>query len=226
MTFLSRFTESLRSQGPAITLIKLRSVAMDHWFDLRYGMDTCSWSDLAELRISSENKEKGYGYRPARLLPLRRMLREIVPLLPAERVLVDVGSGKGRVLMVASEFGFKEVRGVEFSPELCEIARRNVVQFQKASGCKARFRIIEQDATKYPIQDDENVFVFYNPFDGAILSKVLENIRTSLKQQPRKIVIVYYNPRWSDVFDGFPEFRVARQLEFWGFKFVIYSSEA
>ena len=38
---------------------------------------------------------------------------------------IDFGSGKGRVLLVAAGFPFKEVIGVEFSRELHEVALKN-----------------------------------------------------------------------------------------------------
>lgn len=221
---LQRLASSLRGHGFKGTLFKTRVLLVDYLFDLRYGVETCSWSELAPLTIQSENREHGYSYQPTRVLPLRILFRAIQPLLPRDGVLVDIGSGKARVLMVASEFGFKEARGIEFAHELCDVARHNVERYKRASGVTTKFTIIEADATRYPIQPEESIFIMYNPFDETVLGRVLENIATSLRRNPRKIIIVYYNPKWNEIVESRPEFKRARELNIWGFKFTVYSS--
>ena len=85
MSKFKRLTTSLRSQGVATTLFKLRLLLFDHWFDFRYGLDTCSWSELDELTIVGDNKARGYRYQPARVLILRKLFRSIQPMIPGER---------------------------------------------------------------------------------------------------------------------------------------------
>ena len=137
---------------------------------------------------------------------------------------MDFGSGKGRVLLIASEFGFLRVCGVEFAHELCEAARKNCVKFKAIKNVRTEFQTVETDAAKYTVGADESVFVLYNPFDGAILDKVLDNIAISLQQQPRKILIVYYNPRWHHVIEQRNDFTRLRELSFWGYAFTLYSN--
>ena len=47
---------------------------------------------------------------------------------------IDLGSGKGRAVLLASLYPFRRLIGVEFSPELTEVARLNV---QAVSSCRA-----------------------------------------------------------------------------------------
>ena len=215
---------SLRSQGLWATANKLRGWALDYLYDLRYGLDTCANSELAELTIGSENKVRGYGYQPTRVLLLRKFFHSIRPLLPPNGVLVDFGSGKGRMLLVASEFGFREARGVEFAHELT--ARKNVARYKARAGVAAEFKIIESDAACYAIAADENVFMMYNPFDESILGQVLDNIAASLRKAPRRILIIYVNPRWGRVIEQRADFVLVREWVLWGFKFAVYSSRA
>ncbi len=35
---------------------------------------------------------------------------------------------------------------------------------------------------------------FFNPFDGAVLAKVFDNIRKSLETHPRRLRVVYVRP--------------------------------
>jgi tRNA1(Val) A37 N6-methylase TrmN6 len=69
--------------------------------------------------------------------------------LPKNKVIVDIGSGKGRVLLMASEFGFKEARGVEFSLNLCEIAKKNIENYTAKKKTNTIFNVYNADARFY-----------------------------------------------------------------------------
>src|SRR5262245_41912805 len=88
LTVLSRLSKSLREEGLSGTVAKLYGLSVDYWFDFRHGTETCSWSELDQLTIHSENKAAGYRYQPARVLPLRKLLENIEPDLPPNPVLV------------------------------------------------------------------------------------------------------------------------------------------
>jgi SAM-dependent methyltransferase len=225
VSFFGRLSSSLKGHGLRGTWFKARVLLVDYLFDLRYGVETCSWSELGSLTIDSANKEHGYSYQPTRVLPLRIVFRSIRSGLPEDAVLVDIGSGKGRVLLVASEFGFKEARGIEFAHELCEVARKNVGRYKQKTGVRTEFQIIETDATQYLIKPEENLFIMYNPFDETVLDRVLDNIIASLRESPRKIWIVYYNPKWNQIVESRRELKRAQELNVWGFKFAVYSND-
>jgi predicted RNA methylase len=106
---------------------------------------------------------------------------------------VDVGCGKGRVLIVAAEYGFERVVGVEFSEELCEIARSNVTVYARKHGLSTNVEVVHRDAAEYEFRADDNVLFFFNPFDSAVMERVLENVRRSLERHPREITLLYYN---------------------------------
>jgi hypothetical protein len=107
---------------------------------------------------------------------------------------------------------------------LCEVARKNYATFKAKKNVRTEFQTVESDAAEYTVGADESVFILYNPFDGAILDKVLDNIAISLRQQPRKILIVYYNPRWRHVIEQRNDFTRLRELSFWGYAFTVYSN--
>lgn len=106
---------------------------------------------------------------------------------------IDFGCGKGATLVYASNLAFKKVIGVEFSPELAQIALKNLQKFSDQRGRKVDFEIINIDASQYRIPSYVNCFYFFNPFDDFILNQVLQNIADSLEEHPRKILIVYLN---------------------------------
>lgn len=181
-----------------------------------------SFVSLEDLMIESNNKRRGVNYQPTRAIPLRKLFNAL--MIPKGRIFVDFGCGKGRVLMIASEFGFKELRGIEFSPELCKIARNNCAMYKQKTGVGAKFDIIESDATAYSINDDEDVFFLFQPFDGVILNEVLKNIIASLTEKPRKIFIIYLNPVHGDIIENQGLCVKLGDFMFWGHKFTVYSN--
>jgi hypothetical protein len=224
MNTFQRIRNSISALGMNTALSRAYVLIADCWFDIRYGTDTIKFSELKALTIKSANKGRGVEYQPTRILPLKKVLQQIQPMIPAGSVLVDLGSGKGRVLMASSEFAFREVRGIEFARELCDIARRNCESYRRARGTSTNIEIIESDVVDYPIKSDENVFFLFNPFDDVVLSRLLANIRRSLETASRKITIVYCNPKLNHVIEKQGRFPKVLDLHFWGYRFAVYST--
>src|ERR1035437_7106894 len=200
---LTRMVGSLKQVGLYGTYLKLYALFSDPFFDIRFGTDTSSIVELNQLTIESNNRKNGVHYQPTKVVFLRKFLKYIQHLIPASSVMIDLGSGKGRVLLIASEFGFREVRGVEFAHELCETAKNNISVYTTKKGSDADFRVIESDVTKYPIQTDENVIFMFNPFNESIMEQVLNNIKLSLQICPRDILIIYVNPTCENLIKSF-----------------------
>jgi SAM-dependent methyltransferase len=224
MPAFSRIKTLLRDQGPRAAVAKFCVLCADRLFDIKYGTDTCAFAETDELTIGSKNKKSGNSYQPTRGMPLRKLLKFLKPALPTDSVLVDFGCGKGRVLFIASEYGFKAVRGIEFARELAAAAEKNRAAFQAKSGIRAEIKIVEGDVTDYTINPDENVFFMFNPFDAAILGKVLSNITTSLQNKPRNIWIIYHHPKCAEVIEQQGHFTRLHKLSFWGYEFTVYSN--
>jgi SAM-dependent methyltransferase len=223
MGLLERFSSSFRRDGPIATFNKFIAAVYDRQFDARYQLETAAEAELGGLTIKGANREHGRHYQGARVLVLRRLFRMLRSDVPPETVFVDFGCGKGRVLLIAMEFGFKEVKGVEFARELCAIANHNIAHYKSKRGLTTPCNAIEADATTYPIDPCENVFFMYNPFDETILAKVADNIAASGRAHPRKITVIYLNPRCSEVFAQKPEFVLTRDSDIWGNRYKVYT---
>ncbi|MGY0057924.1 class I SAM-dependent methyltransferase [Streptomyces sp. LZ34] len=120
-----------------------------------------------------------------------RTIRQVISASPVRHEdvsFVDFGSGKGRAMLVAAEFPFKGVHGVEFSSSLCETARRNFERYRGPRKCGA-IEVRCQDAADFEIPDDAGFFYFYEPFTAAVAEKVFGNIETSLRRNPRTAVV-------------------------------------
>ena len=194
----------------------------DRWFDLRYGSDTHSPVGLASLTGTVGDLEHAEPYGPTRSLALRKLLRTL-ELAPG-RVLVDFGSGKGRILMVAAPFGFRAVRGVEFSAGLCEIAQRNIENFRRRSRVNTEFEVIHADAGAYQVRDDEDVFFVANSFDEQIMKHVMRNISRSFEANPRPMWLIYRRALYEECIVRDTPFAKVDTYVFWDSDFAVFEA--
>jgi len=159
-------------------------------FDRRFNVDTGGLVELADLGISNDDAA---GYEATTRSAFIRILKS-VGLHYEDFTFMDMGSGKGAVLLYASEFPFRRVVGVEFASALHTIAERNIVTYRnKTVKCK-NVTSVCMDAAAYPIPPEPTVFYFGNPFKGAVLTTVRANIEASLVQHPREVIIIYHHP--------------------------------
>jgi SAM-dependent methyltransferase len=206
------------------------TLATDAWFDLRWGTDTSRHVGLGGLRIDCESVSQGIGYQPTRVRPFKALMRELRPATSGG--FVDYGCGKGRVLLMASEAGFRKVTGVEFSPELCEIARANVERYAARAGLPGVIRVVEGDAGSHVVGDDDTLFFFYFPFKGPVMTRVLARIGESLERRSRAARIVYVMPasasanyrECADMIARGPAFRRSFSRSYWGMPVEVFSS--
>jgi len=219
----TRLTQAVRRYGMLRTLniILLRKLAIvaDILFDLKNGTDTRTVTELNDLYIISSNKKKGWKYESTPILALQKLFSMLI--IPNNSIFVDFGCGKGKVLIIASEFGFKEVRGIDFSSELCKIAVNNCLKYKERVQNTIEYSVFESDVVDYQVRDDENVFYLFNPFDARILENVLNNIQLSLSRFPRKIWIIYSEPRYRSIIENSNTFK--KENEFYYPEYIQYS---
>lgn len=145
--------------------------------------------------------------------------------LPRTGVFLDLGCGKGRALILAAEFGFRSVVGVEFSELLCLIAKSNLSSYSKRYPGPIEFQVIHADAAEYVILKDVKTIFMFNSFGNAVMAKVVRNIEESLQQHPRKLWNIYANPLQRELFDNSGMFQVIAQHSFPQCDFLVYAAE-
>jgi SAM-dependent methyltransferase len=107
---------------------------------------------------------------------------------------VDLGSGKGRTLLMASDYPFRRIIGVELLPSLHQIAQENVRQYKSASQKCFALESICADATAFPLPTDPLVIFLFNPFPESGMRQVVANLDQSLRAHPRPVFVLYHNP--------------------------------
>jgi hypothetical protein len=125
-------------------------------------------------------------------------------------------------LLLAAQCGFRRVIGVEFSAELCGIARQNMAAFKPRADCPVAIDVVEIDAAKFVIQPEHTVFYFFNPFNEVVLGKVMANLRVSLAASPRRIWLIYNTPLHRAVVAGTGIFTTISEFESQGNQFCVF----
>ena len=170
----------------------------NRYFDWRYGIDTASDVSLRVLAFKHPNKSAGgeYGTVPPYLL--KKILDRVN--CGQSDVFLDFGSGKGRVLLIASQYKYQKIIGIEFSPELVGIALKNIAICKDYNNFDIdRIKIIDGDVLDYKYNNDETVFYLFNPFSNIILEQLCDQIMKSIHSKPRKVYIIYVNPIFDNI---------------------------
>jgi|SRR5215467_2346551 len=173
--------------------------ARDVLYDARHRVRTRGVVRVTELGLTDESVQYE-GIVP-------RTLRAIVATLgPVEDfTFVDLGSGMGRAVLVASEFPFRRIVGIEIAPQLHEIACRNVGQYRGRRRCGA-IDLRRMDAADYRPESEDTVFFFNFPFRERLMRQVVAAIESSLVEHPRRCFLAFVNPETAHVVDESPVF--------------------
>ena len=107
---------------------------------------------------------------------------------------VDLGSGKGRTLLMASDYPFRRIIGVELLPSLQGIAQENLRLYKSESQKCFALESICVDATEFLFPPDPLVIFLFNPFPESGMRRVVANLEQSLRAHPRPAYILYHNP--------------------------------
>ena len=172
-----------------------------HPFDLQYGTDTGGYTSSAELHgntLSSLYTTAYYGVAPSALSSALSSLK----VNYGEFTFVDVGCGKGRAILIAAQFPFHRLFGVEIAPELCVAARANLTLRPEWAD---RACILNEDAASVTYPEGPLVILMFHPFLAPVLRRVLANLETQLRNSPRTTYLLYArNPRYAHVLEKFP----------------------
>jgi len=161
-------------------------------FDARFGTDTTS------PFIERQRADRAYFYVPAPASVMAHVLGTL-PLEANKFEFVDLGSGKGRALLVASEFPFARIVGVELSDHLHRIAEENVKRFKPPSQQCAQFELRCMNAADYAFGNEPVVLFLFDPFGREVLERVIASLEASLSSTPREAYVLYICPQFEDV---------------------------
>jgi SAM-dependent methyltransferase len=183
-------------------------------YDCEYRVNTTEAAVSTRARLIGTLA--GSLYQPTEPAVFREMLSSL-PIDYRDFTFIDIGSGKGRTLLMASDFRFRRIIGVELLPELHLIAQENIRKYK--SDNQKSFAIESQcvDARQFVFPLDPLVLYLFNPLPESGMKAVIANLKQSLRERPRDVYFVYHNPEHRALLDhsSLREFAVSNQ-------FVIY----
>ncbi len=170
-----------------------------HPFDAAHGVDTSGYMAPDQCAGESGLGDKIAPYGGSQPSIVRAALAS---LPDHERyALVDIGCGKGRPLIVASEFPFRRIVGVELAPALVEVGRKNASAIASRYPGRTPIEVQAGDATTFAIPDKQIVFFMYHAFDRSLVQALVAAIERQLSQDLEHAFFVYYNPVHGSVLD-------------------------
>jgi tRNA G46 methylase TrmB len=117
-----------------------------HPFDRQFGVETSGLLSPEDLSSGSRQDLFNAGYFGVAPSAFRQILNRL-QLNCEKYTFVDLGSGKGRALLIASDYPFHAIVGVELSPKLHAIAAANIAIYRASAQRCPNIRSIQTDAT-------------------------------------------------------------------------------
>lgn len=163
-----------------------------HPFDLKYGIRTNGslppW--LIRSGLAADAHVTAYsGCQPS----CARQALAVIPN-PENFSFVDIGCGKGRALVIASELPFRRIVGVELAPGLVKTARQNARIIQRRYPKRPAIAVIQGDATSVPLPDGDLVILFFHAFGAALVGRLLTHILATVAGTDRTVFLLFENP--------------------------------
>ena len=206
-------------------LIRVRIYLLEHWFDWRYHVETCGIEDPHELSTVGENLAHALNYLPTSARSGRKILRDLPVSDVSRYTFIDMGSGKGRMLLLAAELPFRRIIGVEFASELYALTGKNVKTYQNPKQACFKIEPVNMDAAQFEFPPEPLFVYFFFPFERFVMERVIQNLSRSLAENPRDVFLLYFNPVLSDVVEAAGNWKVYKRYSYYfGSPYIIYRS--
>jgi hypothetical protein len=191
--YIYYFFQSIKNRGFGFTL---RLMWNEGKYERKLGIKTLSIKNLEGLTLVGEHAEDAHHYQGASYYILYELFSQ---LKTQHKGFVDMGCGKGRAMIVAADAGFKSVHGIDLAKELCEEAEENILKVRHRYP-QTVFSVHHANAVSWEIPKGINTIYFFNPFPENVMTKVISNIKKSLREYPRVLEVIYVNPKFLDLF--------------------------
>lgn len=182
-----------RLLSPRQRAYRRRKAEDDRAFDRAHGSDTGGVQRLHDLEVVGGNAAAGGSHLAAPPDEFAAAMASL-DLAPADLAFMDMGSGKGRALLLAADRPFRRLIGVEFAAALHAVAEANVRARAERLGPDPRIELRHGDAAATALPDDPLLLFLFNPFDASVMAPVARRVTASWRANPRPMRVLYLNP--------------------------------
>lgn len=194
-----QFVECVKDSLPE----RRRSRFGDIDYDCDHAVDT-TWARLpVTVRLREVFSER--LYQPTVEEEFAEIMQHLATVDLETYTFIDLGSGKGRALLLAAMYPFAHIVGVEVQPELDAIARMNIGRFHEPGQQCFSIECLCADAREFAFPLESIVLYLFNPFPDYVLREVLANLVASAQRDPRPIFVLYNAPFEKQEFERIPE---------------------
>ena len=150
------------------------------WLEAHYGVDLIATVPADQINGGSPASTAS---GPSRQMGLTDVMMQFAN---SGKRFLDIGCGKGGAMVIANQFNVGAVDGLEISPNLCDIACRNLDLLGLPG------RIINQSASEFDGYGNYDILYMYDPFRGELFGKVMSRIEGCIGDKP--VILIYANP--------------------------------
>ncbi len=187
------FASGIKNRGLIKTLGMCKEAIIDEYYNRTQGLEVSGFYDPKDCEKNLDNKDFANFYQPVRYRPFNNLFSDL-DIVPEGRF-IDIGSGKGKALVLAAEFGFKKIIGIELFEELNVVARENIKIFQDKNPQyrDVEFEVLDQDACTYEYTADDQIIFMNDPFSDEVMKPFMDQLIPVLKESKHKAYIIYKN---------------------------------
>jgi hypothetical protein len=203
-TLVRHLRESVRHYGVLRTLNQLIATLYrllrdhmpdrrrTHYGDLDFDFDHMVDTTRANVRFRTQLLAAltGHEYFPSEPW-LFEQIMSVLPIQFQDFTFIDLGSGKGRSLLMASDYPFRRIVGVEYLPDLHRIAEGNIARYSSEKQQCREIHSICQDARDFEFPAEPTVLYLFNPFPEPVFARVMGSLKKSLEDSPRPFYVAY-----------------------------------
>ena len=226
---MQRARQLLRGHGLVKTIAVAAAKVDDQYlklFDRRYNIATSGHVELCDTSFDPSKLSRATAYGPVNGWALRRLLRELH--LPKTFRFADLGSGLGRPCIIAADYGFEKVTGIELALELHNTAMENVGKSNLPVAKKEAIHLIHGDVLEYCDHTEDDVFFIFRAFSLDFYNIVRSKLAERAAIQKKTLTIIY-TERLGKVqgpeveqFRADPRVREIVRKDSWGQNFFVY----
>jgi hypothetical protein len=169
----------------------LSAVRVNRRFDRRHNVETSGDIPSEHLAVV-ENQSHGAAFISTPPHTFERAMDLLGENDLHGFTFIDIGSGKGRAMLLATRRPFRRVIGVEYARELVDVANRNITQYRDPAQRCRDLHCYCADATTFELPP--LVLYFLRPFDDVMMARILARVRASYVIRPRKIIVLFVTP--------------------------------
>ncbi|HWE85341.1 MAG TPA: class I SAM-dependent methyltransferase [Terracidiphilus sp.] len=186
-------------------------------FDALHGVDTAGLIYAAGLPTGHPHDRHNEGYyatAPSLFAgAIAHWRQTLVGCSPQDYAFIDLGCGKGRVLLLASELPFRSVVGIELDPQLARIAHRNVHRWLRRPRACRRITVERGDVLDLQLPAGPVVLFLFNSFSADVLAPLMERLAAAARQRSAPIDLIYVHPDHDRLIARTPGVEILRRAE-------------